>query len=206
MKRALKIIGIVFAVILLAVIALPFLINVNSFRPKLEAELSTALGFRDQRSFDLAEPSVPGTLPENAVQLVADAMQARPELASYRDEHDSALRLARAERALSFPTVSGIATSGVLPAREDTLHGRLCRGGSECEHPDFQRALVLGAPDRGRIARSSRRTEPTGSGKSDLARRARGVAQREHGLPAAGSDSATAESGKASPGSGADAL
>ena len=44
MKRALKIIGIVVVVILLAVIALPFLINVNSFRPKLESELSTALG------------------------------------------------------------------------------------------------------------------------------------------------------------------
>src|ERR1700680_171758 len=44
MKRALKIIGIVVVVILLVVIALPFLINVNSFRPKLESELSTALG------------------------------------------------------------------------------------------------------------------------------------------------------------------
>ena len=44
MKRALKIVGIVVVVILLAVIALPFLINVNSFRPKLESELSTALG------------------------------------------------------------------------------------------------------------------------------------------------------------------
>ena len=44
MKRALKIIGIVVVVILLAVIALPFLINVNSFRPKLESELSEALG------------------------------------------------------------------------------------------------------------------------------------------------------------------
>ncbi len=44
MKRALKIIGIIVVVILLAVIALPFLINVNSFRPKLETELSTALG------------------------------------------------------------------------------------------------------------------------------------------------------------------
>ncbi len=57
------------------------------------AELSTALGFRDQRTFVLAEPSAPGALPDNAVQLVADAMQARPELASYRDEHDAALRL-----------------------------------------------------------------------------------------------------------------
>ena len=44
MKSALKIVGIVVAVILLAVIALPFLINVNSFRPKLESELPTALG------------------------------------------------------------------------------------------------------------------------------------------------------------------
>jgi AsmA protein len=44
MKRALKIVGIVVVVILLIVIALPFLVNVNSFRPKLESELSTALG------------------------------------------------------------------------------------------------------------------------------------------------------------------
>lgn len=44
MKRVLKIVGIVVVVILLAVIALPFLVNVNSFRPKLESELTTALG------------------------------------------------------------------------------------------------------------------------------------------------------------------
>ncbi len=44
MKRVLKIVGIVVAVIVVAVIALPFGLNVNSFRPKLEAELSSALG------------------------------------------------------------------------------------------------------------------------------------------------------------------
>jgi AsmA protein len=44
MKRALRIAGIVLGVIVLALIALPFGVNVNSFRPKLEAELSTALG------------------------------------------------------------------------------------------------------------------------------------------------------------------
>jgi AsmA protein len=42
--KALKIIGIVVAILLLIVIALPFLINVNSFRPKLESELTEALG------------------------------------------------------------------------------------------------------------------------------------------------------------------
>jgi AsmA protein len=44
MKRILKIAAIVIAIILVAVIALPFLINVNSFRPRLESELSKALG------------------------------------------------------------------------------------------------------------------------------------------------------------------
>jgi len=43
MKRTLRIVGIVFAVIVVAVIALPFGVDVNSFRPKLESELSSAL-------------------------------------------------------------------------------------------------------------------------------------------------------------------
>jgi AsmA protein len=43
-KTALKIIGIVVAVLLVAAIALPFLVNVNSFRPQIESRLSEALG------------------------------------------------------------------------------------------------------------------------------------------------------------------
>ena len=42
--KALKIAGIVVAVLLLIIIAIPFLINVNSFRPKLESALTEALG------------------------------------------------------------------------------------------------------------------------------------------------------------------
>ena len=42
--KALKIVGIVVVILLLIAIALPFLINVNSFRPKLESELTDALG------------------------------------------------------------------------------------------------------------------------------------------------------------------
>src|SRR5712692_9655402 len=44
MKRALKIAGIVVVVLLVIVIALPFLVDVNSFRPRLESELTGALG------------------------------------------------------------------------------------------------------------------------------------------------------------------
>jgi len=44
MKRILKIIGIIVGVLILIAIALPFLIDANTFRPKLETELTDALG------------------------------------------------------------------------------------------------------------------------------------------------------------------
>jgi AsmA protein len=44
MKRILKIAAIAFAILFVILIALPLLINVNSFRPKIESELGSALG------------------------------------------------------------------------------------------------------------------------------------------------------------------
>jgi AsmA protein len=44
MKRVLKIVGIVVVVIVVVAVALPFLIDVNVFRPTIESDLSAALG------------------------------------------------------------------------------------------------------------------------------------------------------------------
>jgi AsmA protein len=44
MKRNLKILGIVIGVLIVIVIAVPFFVDANSFRPKLESEMSDALG------------------------------------------------------------------------------------------------------------------------------------------------------------------
>ena len=44
MKRTLKILAIVVGVLIVILVALPFLIDVNAFRPKLESELTDALG------------------------------------------------------------------------------------------------------------------------------------------------------------------
>jgi AsmA protein len=44
MKRTIRIIAIVVGILILIAIALPFLVDVNSFRPKLESELTAALG------------------------------------------------------------------------------------------------------------------------------------------------------------------
>ncbi len=43
-KRTLKIAGIVIAAVVVILIALPLFINVNSFRPKIESQLTTAVG------------------------------------------------------------------------------------------------------------------------------------------------------------------
>ena len=43
-KRTLKIAGIVVAAVVVILLALPLFININSFRPKIESELATALG------------------------------------------------------------------------------------------------------------------------------------------------------------------
>jgi AsmA protein len=44
MKRILKIVAIIVGILVVALIALPFLIDVNAFRPKLESELTDVLG------------------------------------------------------------------------------------------------------------------------------------------------------------------
>jgi AsmA protein len=44
MKRFLKIVGVVLAVLIILVVAIPLLINANTFKPKLESELTEALG------------------------------------------------------------------------------------------------------------------------------------------------------------------
>lgn len=44
MKRALKIVGIVLAVLIVIILVLPFVVNVNDYRPRIEAELTNALG------------------------------------------------------------------------------------------------------------------------------------------------------------------
>lgn len=44
MKRALKVIGIVVAILIVIILVLPFVVNVNDYRPRIESELTNALG------------------------------------------------------------------------------------------------------------------------------------------------------------------
>lgn len=44
MNRGLKIVAIIVGILIVIVIAIPFFVDANTFRPKLEAELTDALG------------------------------------------------------------------------------------------------------------------------------------------------------------------
>ena len=71
MKRKLKITAIVFGALLAIVLVLPLLINVNSFRPKIESEAGTALG-RQVTLGDLSLSILTGEVGVENIQIADD--------------------------------------------------------------------------------------------------------------------------------------
>lgn len=71
MKRALQIVGIVIALILVAVIVLPFFVDVNSFRPTLESNLTNALG-RQVKVGNLSLSLLSGTVSAEDLSIADD--------------------------------------------------------------------------------------------------------------------------------------
>jgi outer membrane protein len=79
------------------------------------AELTQALGLEQQQAYTLVDEPLPPSPPADSGTLVAQAFQDRPELAGVRLERESAYRFERAERDLSYPTVSLEAVGGFIP-------------------------------------------------------------------------------------------
>jgi AsmA protein len=71
MKRTLRILGIVAALIVAIVIALPFVINANQFRPMLESRLTKALG-RDVKVGDLKLAVLSGGVAADNLSIAED--------------------------------------------------------------------------------------------------------------------------------------
>jgi AsmA protein len=70
-KNIWKIVGIVVAILIVVAIALPFLINVNSFRPEIESNLSSALG-RPVKVGDLSLSILSGSVEANDLSIADD--------------------------------------------------------------------------------------------------------------------------------------
>jgi outer membrane protein len=104
--------------------------------------LSTALGYREPRRFQLAEsPSfaLPGT--NDVSQLVETALAERPELLSLRNEHDAALKFATAQRDARLPLVSAVGMIGDSPSHDSHLPDNYAVGGVQLSLPLFAGGL-----------------------------------------------------------------
>jgi AsmA protein len=77
MRRILKWVGIVLAVLVVAVVSLPFLINVNQFKPMLESELSTALN-REVKLGNLKFSLMAGEVTADDLSVAEDPAFAKP--------------------------------------------------------------------------------------------------------------------------------
>lgn len=101
------------------------------------AALSTLLGFRDQENFRLADEAVPADFPTNVSNLIFKALRDRPDLARLRYEHDAALKVARAEKKLDYPTIAAIGVVGISPIHDDRMKDDYAAAGVNLNLPLF---------------------------------------------------------------------
>ena len=105
------------------------------------AQLSDALGYSDQRTFQLVDEPSPGSPPTDVAPLIVEALQNRPEIISQGFDLRSAQSYATAERDLWFPTISAAGVTGLVPYRQDILPSRYAAAGFNVNVPIFNGRL-----------------------------------------------------------------
>lgn len=113
------------------------LVQVQNDQSAAEANLATALGLNKPQPFVLSEEPMPPAPPDDPTDLIAQALQDRPDLSGARFNHESALRYARAERDLLMPTVSADGAAGLTPVYQSTLSDRYAAAGVNVNIPIF---------------------------------------------------------------------
>lgn len=108
------------------------------------AQLSAAMGFSDQRQFELVEEPLPGAPLPDLTGALAEALRKRPELSSLRYQRDAAEKFAKAERDLWFPTVSAVGAAGFTPLHDSNLEDRYAAAAVNVNIPIFNGYLFSG--------------------------------------------------------------
>jgi outer membrane protein len=101
------------------------------------AQLATLMGLREPLDYQLVEDPLPASVPTNVTDLVQQALRLRPDLLSVRNQHEAAIKFARGERALSYPTISAVASAGVVPVRDPQLPDSYAAAGVVLSVPLF---------------------------------------------------------------------
>jgi len=101
------------------------------------ARLSAALGYSDQRTFQLTDEPLPAAPPLDVSILIQQALKDRPELIGQRLTVGSAQSYATAERDLKLPTISALGAAGLTPYNETSLAPRYAAAGFNVNIPIF---------------------------------------------------------------------
>lgn len=101
------------------------------------AQLADALGYGEQRAFELEQEPSPPAPPTDFAALLQLAMNNRPELIGMRFDAASAHAYATAERDLWFPTISAAGAAGLTPTGAPQLAPRYAAGGVNVNIPIF---------------------------------------------------------------------
>lgn len=118
-----------------------FLLNAENDVSAAWADLSTALGYRDPRSFVLSDAGLPGSPPSDVGPLIQQAMLQRPEVLSARADLAGAQKFAAAEKDLRNPTVSALGATGLTPERPTNLDAHYATAGLNVSVPLFNGRL-----------------------------------------------------------------
>ena len=102
-----------------------------------QAQLSSALGYGEQKTFRLEEEPLSPAPPADFPGLLQMAISNRPELASLRLDAASAHSYATAQRDLWLPTISATGSAGLTPLGADQLAPRYAAAGFNVNIPIF---------------------------------------------------------------------
>jgi outer membrane protein len=104
--------------------------------------LSTALGYREPRQFQLDESAQSLVSNTNDVsQLVETALAQRPELLSLRNEHEAAKKFARSQIEARLPVLTAVGVMGDAPYHDSHLPDNYEAGGLQLSLPLFAGGL-----------------------------------------------------------------
>jgi outer membrane protein len=117
------------------------LADAQNYVESTRAAFSTALGLPATQSFQLVEEPLPADLPKDLNNLIGTAIEKRPELASLRAEQGAAEHFAEAEKDLSHPTISALASVGFIPTGQAVLGDRYGAAGVNVNIPIFNGKL-----------------------------------------------------------------
>jgi len=131
-----------------------------------ETDLATAMGLPNEQTFELAEESIPGQLPDRVDDLLRTAMQSRPELRDLRLQESAAERFTKAERALALPNIGVIGSAGFVPQAYETVPSRYGAIGVNVSVPLFNGGLY-----KARRTEAELRAKATAQNVSDLENR-----------------------------------